>query len=118
MTGLGPGHSDRFGRRPLAGGGTPTRSWVGWRRRFPTLDLDTCPGVVLVGAHPDDETLGLGAMAASLCAPEVPVQVVAVSDGGAALPGRSASQRTCLKRMRRSELRRAARILGVSVPNS
>ncbi len=50
------------------------------------LDLDECPGLVVVAPHPDDETLGLGATMAQLAARGVDVSVVSVTDGGAAYP--------------------------------
>ena len=59
-------------------------------KTLPALDLTECPGLVVVAPHPDDETLGLGATAAQLAASGVDVQVVSVSDGGAAEPGATA----------------------------
>jgi hypothetical protein len=53
------GNGSRFAARSVATGGTSTAEWLGWRREFPELDLDDCPGLVLVAPHPDDETLGL-----------------------------------------------------------
>ena len=43
--------------------------------------------MTVIAPHPDDETLGLGATMATLCDAGVDVQVVSVSDGGAAYPG-------------------------------
>ena len=74
----------RFAAEPVAAGGTPTSTWLGWQREFPELDLAECPGLVVVGPHPDDETLGFGATAAALRARGVDVHVVSVSDGGGA----------------------------------
>jgi LmbE family N-acetylglucosaminyl deacetylase len=84
----------------------------------PALDLAECPGLVVVAPHPDDETLGLGAMAAQLAASGVHVAVVSVSDGGAAEPGAPPAQRIRLESRRRSELRRAAEVLGIRAPIS
>src|SRR5262249_46228089 len=78
----------------------------------------TCPGLVLVAPHPDDETLGLGATAAQLVASGVDVQVVWVSDGGAAQPGASPLQRIRMESIRRSELLRATGVLGIRPPVS
>ena len=55
----------RFAATPLAEGGTPMALWTDWGRRFEPLNLEHCPALILVAAHPDDETLGLGATAAS-----------------------------------------------------
>ena len=113
MTG---GNGSRFAARPVAAGGTSTTEWLDWQREFPELNLDDCPGLVLVAPHPDDETLGFGATAATLRARGVEVQVVSVSDGGGAFPELSRRERTWLESDRRAELRRATEILGLSAP--
>jgi LmbE family N-acetylglucosaminyl deacetylase len=87
-----------------------------WRHESPELELDDCPGLILVGPHPDDETLGFGATAASLRARGVDVKVVSVSDGGGAYPGLSRMERVWLERDRRAELCRATEHLGLSRP--
>lgn len=110
------GNSARFAAVPLSGGGTPEREWV--IPATPALDLTECPGLIVVAPHPDDETLGLGAMAAHLAASGVDVAVVSVSDGGAAEPGAPLAQRMRLEARRRSELRRAADVLGIRPPVS
>jgi LmbE family N-acetylglucosaminyl deacetylase len=83
---------------------------------LPTLDMTMCPEVVVVGAHPDDETLGFGGAAATLAQQGVRVQIVSASDGGAACPNQSLLQRYQLERTRRAELHRAVRFLGVHAP--
>ena len=110
------GNGARFVARPIAAGGTPLRTWLDWGRRFGELDLDSCPGLVVVAPHPDDETLGLGATAATLRSRGVDVRVVAVTDGGAAHPTPSAAERTELMELRRAELRAAAEVLGLGEP--
>jgi LmbE family N-acetylglucosaminyl deacetylase len=67
----------------------------------------------VVAAHPDDETLGLGGMIAALTAAGVLVEVVLVSDGGAAYPTPSRLERSRLEHIRRFEFAKAAGILGV-----
>jgi LmbE family N-acetylglucosaminyl deacetylase len=113
----GNGNGARFAAMPLAGGGTPVREWS-IPETLPALDLTECPGLIVAAPHPDDETLGLGAMAAQLAASGVDVQVVSVSDGGAAEPGAPASQRIRLESQRRDELFRATDVLGVRAPVS
>lgn len=105
----------RFAAAPLAGGGTPVRDWL-TAERPPVLDVADCPGMVIVSPHPDDETLGLGATAAQLAGAGLEVQLVAVSDGGAAYPHLLPFERFQLERTRRDELSRAAAILGVRAP--
>jgi LmbE family N-acetylglucosaminyl deacetylase len=109
------GNCARFAAVPLAGGGTSAATW---RSATPlrTLDLDECRTLVIVGAHPDDETLGLGATAAHLAARGVEVRVVSASDGGAAYPHSSGAAQDQLADERRSELDVAASTLGVSSP--
>jgi LmbE family N-acetylglucosaminyl deacetylase len=106
----------RFAATPVASGGTAVSTWLGWQREFPELDLDDCPGLVLVGPHPDDETLGFGAAAAALRARGTPVQVVSATDGGGAYPGLSRMERIWLERDRRAELCRATAALGLGEP--
>ncbi len=105
----------RFAARPLAEGGTPVETWTDWGRCFAPLTIEHCPALLVVAAHPDDETLGLGATAAALAARGVTVQVVAVTDGEAAYPagpGRCAE----LAARRRDELAAAATRLGLARP--
>jgi LmbE family N-acetylglucosaminyl deacetylase len=116
MTSTVASNGERLAARSLPCGGTPTPVWIGWGRRYPELDISSCPALVLVAPHPDDETLGFGATAALLAAQGVDVQVVSVSDGGAAYPDLSPFDRTKLERIRRSELRRATGALGVGEP--
>jgi LmbE family N-acetylglucosaminyl deacetylase len=112
------GNGARFAARPLTRGGTPVPGWLAAfnRQRLPVLDLTGCPGLVVVAPHPDDETLGLGATIAQLVASGVGVQVVSVSDGGAAHPGATLLEQTRLEATRRHELQRATSILGVPPP--
>ena len=113
MTATAAGNGARFAARSPSSGGTPTSRWLHWKQRFAGLDLTSCPGLVVVAAHPDDETLGLGGMIAALTTAGVHVEVVLVSDGGAAYPTLSRHQRRRLERIRRFEFAKAASILGV-----
>jgi LmbE family N-acetylglucosaminyl deacetylase len=112
------GNCARFAAKPLTRGGTPVPLWLAALDRgpLPPLDLTECPGLVVVAPHPDDETLGLGATTAQLVASGVDVQVVSVSDGGAA--GATLTDRTRLETTRRYELRRATGVLGTPPPLS
>ena len=113
-----PGNTARFAAQPLSGGGTATQVWLGARRELPALDLAGCAELVVVAAHPDDETLGFGATSAMLAAMGVPVAVVSASDGGASHPRLSPLQRDRLEHLRRVELHRAASALGLGEPIS
>jgi LmbE family N-acetylglucosaminyl deacetylase len=110
------GNAARLGARPVAGGGTPAADWTAWDRAFRELSLHDCPALLLVAPHPDDETLGFGATAATLQSRGVDVQVVSVSDGGGAYPDLSPLEGTWLERTRRSELLRATNHLGLKRP--
>lgn len=112
------GNGARFGARPLSCGGTPGHAWTSWGRSFGELDLAACPALVVVAPHPDDETLGFGATMALLAERGIDVRVVSVSDGGAAQDAATPLERLRLERIRSSELRKAARILGVGEPIS
>jgi LmbE family N-acetylglucosaminyl deacetylase len=107
------GNAERFAEHPLPGGGTPAHSWITWGRRFADLDVASCPELVIVSPHPDDETLGLGATAALLSARGIEVRAVSVSDGGAGYPGLSPFESRRLVYTRRAELHKAASILGI-----
>jgi len=114
------GNCTRFAAKPLTRGGTPVPVWLAALKReaLPSLDLTGCPGMVVVAPHPDDETLGLGATISQLVSSGVNVQVVSVSDGGAARPNASLSEQIRMEVTRRHELRRATGVLGISAPMS
>ncbi len=116
MTAAQVGNSQRLAARPLSVGGTPTQTWLGAGLQLPELKLGGCPEVLVVGAHPDDETLGFGATAHLLAEAGVRVQIASASDGGAAFPDQSLLQRYRLERTRRAELHRAAAVLGLPAP--
>src|SRR6201996_6999673 len=106
----------RLQASPIADGGPPVRLWTGWGHRFAPWNIADCPGMTIVAPHPDDETLGMGGTLATLCAAGIDVQVVSVSDGGAAQPGLEAQGRAQLETVRRAELRRAMALLGTREP--
>jgi LmbE family N-acetylglucosaminyl deacetylase len=111
------GNGARFAAAPLAEGGTTIQAWMA-ADPLPLLDLDECPGLVVVAPHPDDETLGLGATMAQLTARGVEVTVVSVTDGGGAYPECSALAQAQLEATRRDELYLATRLLGANAPIS
>jgi LmbE family N-acetylglucosaminyl deacetylase len=116
MNELRAGAGARFQASPVALGGTPVEMWTGWDRSFAPVNLGDCHGMTIIAPHPDDETLGLGATVATLCAAGVDVQVVSVSDGGAAYPGLSAADSSQLEMVRRAEVRRSVGLLGAGEP--
>lgn len=79
------------GRVELTRGSVYADQWAtalsGPDRVAPQSALGVCPGdvVLVVGAHPDDETFGFGASVASLCRAGIEVHALTMSSGGAAL---------------------------------
>ncbi|MDQ0372357.1 PIG-L family deacetylase [Cellulomonas humilata] len=73
------------GRAP----GTPAEAWSADPRfrDLPALALRRTGRTVVVAAHPDDETLGVGGILAELADAGCPAEVVIVSDGSASHPG-------------------------------
>lgn len=103
--------------------GTPEQSWrdaAPWRSA-PPLDLDV-DRVVVLAAHPDDETLGAGGLLARAASAGIPVSVVVVTDGEGSHP--HSPDPAALRRRRREEavgalhrLAPAARLSFVGVPD-
>ncbi|MDQ1130312.1 bifunctional PIG-L family deacetylase/class I SAM-dependent methyltransferase [Microbacterium sp. SORGH_AS_0888] len=68
--------------------GTPEQAWreaAPWQGAAP-LDL-AVDRVVVLSAHPDDETLGAGGLIAHASAAGIPVSVIVVTDGEGSHPG-------------------------------
>jgi LmbE family N-acetylglucosaminyl deacetylase len=84
--------------KPVREGGTAAERWLAWGNQSAELDLDGCDTLVVVSAHADDETLGLGATMSVL---GDRAQVVCATDS---------------LTDRRPELTQACRILGTAPP--
>ncbi len=87
-------------------------SWLRQHSSLPPWQPPTVPTLV-VAPHPDDETLGAGALVATLRASDVPVTVVAATDGENCydLPQ---DEREGIRRTREAEQERALSCLGVA----
>jgi LmbE family N-acetylglucosaminyl deacetylase len=72
-------------------------------------------GVVVIAPHPDDESLGCGALLAAAAKGHVPTRIVVVSDGCLSHPNSRLYPRERLRRTRQEEARDAAQTLGLAV---
>ncbi len=87
----------------------PVVAPAAWRaalaqHRPPALGSPGWSRVVVVAAHPDDETLGAGPALRALVAAGAEPTIVVATDGEAAHPGLDAAQRRQLGAARRLEL--------------
>ena len=82
-------------------------------RRPRRFDAGAYRRVVVVAAHPDDETLGAGGVLRALHAAGAALTLVIATDGEAAYPGSSAADRGDLGRVRRVELAAALQAQGL-----
>lgn len=91
--------------------GTSAAVWAADARTHdrPPLDLDGATALVVVAAHPDDETLGAGGLIAECAERGVPVTVVLVTDGAGSHPDDPR-----IGRRRAGELLVALDLLGVT----
>lgn len=79
----------------------------------PPLDLTGYRKVVVLAAHPDDETLGVGGTLRALHRAGAETTLVVATDGEAAYPGLDQQRRSELARTRRAELRDALHAAGL-----
>jgi LmbE family N-acetylglucosaminyl deacetylase len=93
--------------------GTPAEVWAADPRlaELPALDLGVGDRVIVIAAHPDDETLGAGGLIAECSLQGIPVQVVVVTDGAASHPTSPDLTGTALAARREREAREAIEIL-------
>ncbi|WP_169806913.1 PIG-L deacetylase family protein [Actinomadura macra] len=77
--------------------GTPARAWREWPglRTLPELDVSRWRNAAIVAAHPDDEILGVGGLLAML---DVPVTLIAVTDGEGSHPDLPEEQIAAVRR--------------------
>lgn len=86
--------------------GTPESTWAGadLPGRAPALDLVGIRRLLVVSAHPDDETLGAGGLLARGHASGAEVRVLVASDGEGSHPHSRTTTPAALGRRRRSEM--------------
>ena len=90
--------------------GTDANDWSAWRHDIAATRLPALPVLVLV-AHPDDETLGCGGLLATAAAAGTRVHVLIASDGEASHPDSPTHSPARLAELRRTEARDALRTL-------
>ncbi|MGG5260345.1 PIG-L family deacetylase [Phycicoccus avicenniae] len=97
--------------------GTPEHVWLadpGWWR-MPLVDVDALTGrfdeLLVLAAHPDDESLAVGGLVAAAHRGGLPVRVVVATDGEGSHPGASAWQPDALAAVRRREVAAAVEAL-------
>ncbi|MDY7556037.1 bifunctional PIG-L family deacetylase/class I SAM-dependent methyltransferase [Cryobacterium sp. 10C3] len=92
-----------FSHRDL---GTAEQAWAGapWITAAAPLDLDDLARLIIVAAHPDDETLGAGGLLSGATRRGIPVDVLVLSDGEASHPESPTHSQGRLSRVRRTEV--------------
>ncbi|TFD51646.1 methyltransferase domain-containing protein [Cryobacterium sp. Hh11] len=88
------------------GGGTPEKIWeaANWPDRFATLSTDGLGRLVVIAAHPDDESLGVGGLIAHVAGLDVPIVVIVLSNGEASHPNSPTHDQARLAQIRRIEV--------------
>ncbi|MBB2900524.1 LmbE family N-acetylglucosaminyl deacetylase/SAM-dependent methyltransferase [Kineococcus radiotolerans] len=91
------------------GAGTAEVEWARWPglRDVPPLAWDGVAHVLVVAAHPDDETLGAGGLLATAAARGLPVDVLVLTDGEASHPDSPTTTPERLAAVRAAEVTRA-----------
>ncbi|WAL40564.1 PIG-L family deacetylase [Brevibacterium sp. BRM-1] len=97
------------------GAGTPAQAWAERAAAEEPARLDLRPygRVVVLAAHPDDETLGAAGLIATAVAAGCDVEVIVASLGEASHPDSPTHSPRELARVREAELHAAAECLGV-----
>lgn len=86
--------------------GTAEQTWVssGWRDDLPPLSIDELERLIVVAAHPDDETLGAGGLIERAAGLGRSISVVVLTNGEASHPGSVTHTPMQLAALRRAEV--------------
>jgi LmbE family N-acetylglucosaminyl deacetylase/SAM-dependent methyltransferase len=97
--------------------GTPSEVWAADPRltELPPLELGVGDRVIVIAAHPDDETLGAGGLIAECSLQGIPAQVVVVTDGAASHATSPELSGAGLAARREREAREAVEILAPGI---
>jgi LmbE family N-acetylglucosaminyl deacetylase/SAM-dependent methyltransferase len=95
--------------------GTPAALWAAWtsEANLPEMDLSAVRRLVVVAAHPDDESLGAGGLIATAVALGLPTRLLVATAGEGSHPASPTHPPEVLARLRRDELAAAAGALGL-----
>jgi LmbE family N-acetylglucosaminyl deacetylase/SAM-dependent methyltransferase len=107
------------------GPGTTSDQWIraGRLESLVALEIGAIGHLVVVAAHPDDETLGAGGLIAEMSRRRIPVTVIAVTDGALSNPGSSttakelAAIRSCEFHLAVAELAPSANVVEFEFPD-
>ncbi|WP_297368806.1 bifunctional PIG-L family deacetylase/class I SAM-dependent methyltransferase [Cryobacterium sp.] len=93
--------------------GTSESLWQqdGWPASASPLTLTGCARLIVLAAHPDDESLGAGGLISSAAAAGIPVAVIVATNGEASHPHSSTHTPADLAAVRRVEVVTAVRAL-------
>lgn len=91
--------------------GTPESAWTDYRRAATALDIGTLRRLIVLAAHPDDETLMAGGLIATAGAYGLPIQVVLATSGEASHPRSPSWTPQALAAEREREVRQAVALL-------
>jgi LmbE family N-acetylglucosaminyl deacetylase/SAM-dependent methyltransferase len=96
--------------------GTSEEVWAQPIDRLPHLSVPSAGDVlVVVAAHPDDESLGAGGLIAAAAAAGAEVRLIIATDGEASHPHSPTHSSAQLAGLRRAEVRAAAAVLAASL---
>lgn len=93
--------------------GTPEKVWekADWPGQFDSLSLVGLERLVVISAHPDDESLGVGGLIKHVAGLALPIEVIVLSNGEASHPQSPTHDAARLAQIRRIEVTDAVALL-------